>query len=522
MRALLALFVRSMREDARARLPPILRATLVVVILLILWSNERDFTRRPAPGREFLGMVLFANVGLIAIATLGIFSSAITEEKEDQTLTLLRMTKLNPLAILLGKSTTRLIGALLLLVVQIPFTLLAVTLGGVSMAQVLNAYAVLGATTFFACNLALLCSVICPTAIRAGIWTGVWCCILFFILPMICIVSGLRRLNFAALVPSTAWEHFSTWTVESNPAYTLAVLIFEPSKVAPVERHILVNLTAGLVCFLISWLVFDRFCSTAQEVVASRRKKKGWRIFARSRPSCRRPLAWKDYHFLIGGRRGMWLRVGIGALIFLAAYSFVRWVRMYTPENRYLWRTAGSLTILYTLVAFALDASLTASRIFGEERRLLTLGSLVTLPRTTGSLIRQKILGCLPALLPWLAIFVFGFWLRSHYTYGWRGFFRYWFQRIQEERAILFYLSSQTLLLPILIANLSLRIRRGAMPAGIAIVITLNVLTAVAMDSSMGFSEREKLATSGAISVFIAVILAVGVYRRIPVAAAAE
>ena len=45
MRALLALFVRSMREDARARLPPILRATLVLVILLILWANERDFTR---------------------------------------------------------------------------------------------------------------------------------------------------------------------------------------------------------------------------------------------------------------------------------------------------------------------------------------------------------------------------------------------------------------------------------------------------------------------------------------------
>ena len=48
MRALFALFIRPVREDARARLPPILRATPVLVILLILWANERDFTRRAA------------------------------------------------------------------------------------------------------------------------------------------------------------------------------------------------------------------------------------------------------------------------------------------------------------------------------------------------------------------------------------------------------------------------------------------------------------------------------------------
>ena len=46
MRALFALFVRSLREDTRARLPILMRATLVVVILLVVWANQRDFTRR--------------------------------------------------------------------------------------------------------------------------------------------------------------------------------------------------------------------------------------------------------------------------------------------------------------------------------------------------------------------------------------------------------------------------------------------------------------------------------------------
>ena len=73
---------------------------------------------------------------------------------------LLRMTDLNPLSILLGKSTSRLCGALLLLAAQFPFTLLAVTLGGVSARQIVAAYLALGAYTFFLCNLALLASVV--------------------------------------------------------------------------------------------------------------------------------------------------------------------------------------------------------------------------------------------------------------------------------------------------------------------------------------------------------------------------
>ena len=519
MRALFALFVRSLREDARARLPPILRAVLVLVILLILWGNESNFTRHSAPGREFLGMVLFANLGQLAIAAPGIFASVITEEKEDQTLTLLRMTKLSPLAILLGKSTTRLLGALLLLAVQIPFTLLAVTLGGVSREQVLSAYAVLGATTFFLCNLALLCSVICRTGIRAGVWTGAVCAVMFVALPILCTVTGLDRLNFGAFAPSTPWEHFGTWLVESNPAYTLRLLLFENSTTAPIARHISVNLIAGALCFLASWLVFDRFCAGEVETVAGRRKKNGWRIFPRCRwrPPTFCPLAWKDFHFLVGGWRGMLNRCVVCAVIFFAVYAFFRWAEGYERHSSYFWKGIGEQTMGFALCAFALDASLTASRIFGEERRHLTLGSLAILPKTTGSLLMQKILGCLPSVLPTLALFGIGFWLRFFHVARWHG---NWRHLLLHDRAAILYLLSQTLLLPILVANLSLRIRRGAMPAGIAMVITLNVLLAVVVDSSRAMSTSDNLMLTGACSFVAAIILAIGVHRRIPAAAA--
>lgn len=522
MRALFALFVRSMREDARARLPPILRATLVVVILLILWSNERDFARRSAPGREFLGMVLFANLGLIAIATLGIFSSAITEEKEDQTLTLLRMTRLSPLAILFGKGTSRLIGALLLIAAQIPFTLLAVTLGGVSMAQVLGGYAVLGATLFFLCNLALLCSVICRTTIRAGIWTGVIGAICFAILPLIGIATVLRRMNPGAWSPKTAWEYFSVGVIEANPVYALDMLLFEQRLGASVATHAWINLAAGALCFLLAWLAFDRFCTTAGEAIVRQRRKGGFfrfRIGSRSRPSHRRPVAWKEFQFLIGGFRGLLFRCGLCALIFAGAYVFERWADFGEGQ---VWRDTGRVTIFLAICLFGIETGLVASRIFGDERRNLTLGTLMTIPRSTGWMIRQKILGCCPVIIPSVILFGIGFCLENPVFSDWdtRDI---WEQMIGRDWPVVFYIFSQAVLLPVLVAWLSLKLRRGALPAGVAIMTAMNGIVAIVIDTAFrGDSREEFVSIAWVCNVALAVVLAFETRRALPRVAAAE
>ena len=153
---LLALFARSLREDARARLTYAARGIVVGFVLLMAGSFglfARFGSSVGALGREFFsGLMIFQTV-CIAIAGVGYFASAITEEKEEGTLGLLRMTNLNPLSILLGKSTSRLLAALLLLAAPLPFTVLAVTLGGISLGQIAAAYCTLGAFTFFLCNL---------------------------------------------------------------------------------------------------------------------------------------------------------------------------------------------------------------------------------------------------------------------------------------------------------------------------------------------------------------------------------
>jgi ABC-type Na+ efflux pump permease subunit len=119
---------------------------------------------------------------------LSYFSSAITEEKEEMTLGLLRMTNLNPLSILLGKSTSRLCGALLLLAAQLPFTLLAVAFGGISTRQIMAAYCTLAAYILLLSNLALLFSVTARRTAAAAFFTGL---MLFIYLVGYAILPGL-------------------------------------------------------------------------------------------------------------------------------------------------------------------------------------------------------------------------------------------------------------------------------------------------------------------------------------------
>jgi len=126
----LALFERSLRLETRSALICWSRAGLLVVILLVLYTIQ-SLARigwYGAPGLHFLQELVWVNLVFITLAGLSYFASAITEEKEEMMLGLLRMTDLNPVAILLGKSTSRLVGALLLLLVQAPFILLAVAL----------------------------------------------------------------------------------------------------------------------------------------------------------------------------------------------------------------------------------------------------------------------------------------------------------------------------------------------------------------------------------------------------------
>src|ERR1017187_976178 len=111
----LALFERSLRLETRSALMCWARVGLLILILFLLFTIQ-SMARTGgvgAPGLNFLEEMVWLNFVCITLAGLSYFASAITGEKEEMMLGLLRMTDLNSVAILFGKSTSRLVGALL-------------------------------------------------------------------------------------------------------------------------------------------------------------------------------------------------------------------------------------------------------------------------------------------------------------------------------------------------------------------------------------------------------------------------
>ncbi len=553
MRALFALFIRSLREDLRARLPPILRAALVLLILLIIGANQRKFAWSGAPGREFLGMLMMLNLAFIGVAALSIFPSAIAEEKEDGTLTLLRMTNLNPLSILLGKGATRLISALMLLAAQIPFTMLAVTLGGVTRTQILHAYAILGATTFFLCNLAMLASVYCRTAMRAGFLTGIIGGILYAVLPLICAITSFRRWRPGNVTTGGLWETISNYIFEANPLYAMGSLLLDYRRSAFLSKHVWISLGAGTLCFLLAWLIFDRYCATAEAAPGRVKKTKNgkprrWAYV--SRPWQRLPLAWKDFNFMAGGRFGFYFRLFMAGLILLGACGIawssyqrqLEWATNYgNSEGSYyskasvdarFWEQLSGISIVLAGWIAGLEVLLIAGRIFGAERRNLTLSSLVALPWSVGKIIRQKILGCLAVLLPWIILAAVG--LSFNYRQIWEEIIReitnlttfdeWGNYYLLTAIGVVCYVCTQALLSLTVLVWFSLRIRRGALPATIATMTVVNVLGAVCLDS-LNLDRRGEMLSAyiGFILTLITLIaMCRKTHRRIQLAAAED
>lgn len=413
--ALFALFTRSLREDARSRALVWVRAGMAVVILFVMFQF-RAFRFSGAPGRDFFASIVALNVILICIATLGYFAGAITEEKEDGTLSLLRMTNLNPLTILLGKSSSRLCGGLLLLLVQFPFALLAVTLGGLRWEQVAACYAILGAFLFFCANAGLLGSILARRTPGAAVIAA---CI------AVAFLEGgefaREVFNFFAHFEllSENWQAghpvlagiISSWKQISFGKAVGEVLYNQTAGWSPLETIVLLT-AGGCATFLLAWILFERFCGEDSAVSATRRAPwpLRWMGFFRPRNRGRawagtnlQALTWKDFHLMHGG----WRIARAKSVIYVFGALWLLYLKASAnPANwDFSWgRFFLALWVLSVAVVVA-ESVFAASRIFRIERNQRTLSSLAALPHNLRELVMAKRRAVLLSLLPAGAIF---------------------------------------------------------------------------------------------------------------------
>lgn len=401
-----ALMIRAFRQDSRSVRGHAARFVLVLLIWMCMSWAQSMSTIFGAPGLQFFTSICYLNFVFISVAGISFFATPITEEKEEDTIGLLKMAGMTRGALLFGKSTTRLLGGMILLLVQLPFTLLAITLGGVTLAQVLAAYIALLAYMIFIANLGLLCSVVCKRSGTASALTAIMLA-LFCVVPNIgslLIIPGLQNMQSISSsgdLSKSLTTFFDNWhaIIIYNRIDTILTTGFAES---PLSLQVGVSLVVATCCFGLAWLLFDvctRNVGTAEAdpVWCLRRFRSPFGTRESTRV-WKEALAWKDFYFIAGGHRMMILKF-FGYLIILGVTSLVSW----KSTGQRPWddiEEQGQLIMAVALTLMVIECAALAARVFHTEHFQKTLPSLVLLPMTITKIAYWKITGCLLSLGP--------------------------------------------------------------------------------------------------------------------------
>lgn len=472
-RGVFALFFRSLRSDSRSVWVHALWLFLLLVIYIVLCIAQAQSIMFGAPGLRLFRYVIYCNAAFVTLLGISYFSSVISEEKEEDTLGLMTMAGINPLGILLGKSTTRLFQVFLLLALQYPFTLLAITLGGLTREQIIAGYAALFAYTILLANVGLFSSVLCQRNRSAAGLTTLWFVGYAFI-PAFAFAGKevLReRMNAGQEITVTFWDTHATtvmpildWIFNTSVFVQLYQSV-EPNQDFTWTPQLISNSIGGVVLFLMSWGLFG-FVShesaaeaTTRAMVPRRTGRLRW--FSAGR-TWNTSLAWKDFHFISGGWVGLLIRTGLYVGLYWLIYAGnCDWTRS-NYVNPMRWQDVSWGYQFFVVPLFVADCAMCLSRLFQEEIRQQTLASLLMLPRSVTNIFYTKLMGCLLGLTPGaIAMFVAFCLLTESGNHVWENV---------DEPSVWWIIANLFLVIH-LSALLSLYLRWGAFAMSLAITV---------------------------------------------------
>lgn len=406
----LAMLSRAMRVEARQVRFHLFRFAFAIFIVLCLLSAAVQAAFRGAPGLSFFENLCYLNWFFIMMAGLSFFATSITEEKEEDTLGLLKMAGVSRLGILLGKSTSRLISAAMLLAIQIPFALLAITLGGVMLHQIVAAYISLAAFLVMLANVALFCSVFSKRSSNASslmvmfllaLQVGPWFVkgITFLLVEYAYIRDG----DFVHTCLSSGSQFFLDISILTS-LNSIGGTGFNDSVWSP---QVIWNLVIGVAFFGLAWGTFEHFTRDLVGATPSRglifKRTSRLRMFGAS-SVWKNAFAWKDFYFITGGRTHITLKAVFYPLLTVGIACLI----LYFERNHY--REVIGYTIFWTmLVAFVVELSVASSRIFHDEIRWHTMATLIMVPVSIARIAYSKVLGCLLSLMPAVVMGSIGF-----------------------------------------------------------------------------------------------------------------
>ena len=388
MQKTLALMTRALRVDARGVSPHLLRCGLALIAFFILIAISLE-TGGAATGLMFFQFLWGLNVIFVSFAGVSGFASCITEEKEEQTLPLLRLANVSGLSIVTGKYVPQLLGAALLLAAELPFTMLAVSLGGILPSRILTAYVALFGHLVWMSSLGLLCSIVSQRS-----QTAILLAILGTLLHLFgadvagFFVSGFQSYHWISQATADSGEAILSSIRSTSLMRNMWML-----PLSMLSTQVVTNLIGGLILCGLSVVLFPAFAEESPlahwklpRLTGQRRRRA-----KRSRRAWTSPILWRDFMFLTGGHRGIALQVGGG---FLLLMILIWEAKDFSKDDAYV--TQGWISLFVVLIVFGMHLG----RMFGSELREQTWSGLVLLPQSVLRTCLEKLGAVFVATLP--------------------------------------------------------------------------------------------------------------------------
>lgn len=383
-------------------------AIFTVVFLfayMAMRQNSSNVMQMLGHGREMMyvlfGMLMFTVYALAPALSC----SAITSEKEKQTLGLLLTSRLTPFGIVLEKTFSRMVPLISLVVVSAPLFGLSYLFGGISFGEALLGVTFLLFVVFQVTAVAVFCSALVETSFAAFWLTYVVLLLLYFTLPIL--------VAFDMLPNDLGFTNIDEFAFLFFPPYQV-VMLAETGALDETAWMLIIPSLIMTLCFpILGWLALKRFAygsatsakmimlkvqgALAEPMAAilpkGRLKQQAEQaiIDADSPLATRtstdfpvdRPIAWREKRgtALLRFRTQFML---VGALFVMQGCSLAADHSTYSEEVCALF--SFGVLIISLLMVISL-----AARLFAKERERQTLDSLLAAPFTNSEILKDKI-----------------------------------------------------------------------------------------------------------------------------------
>ncbi|MCA9086624.1 MAG: ABC transporter permease subunit, partial [Planctomycetaceae bacterium] len=412
----LPLFRRELIELAQRKRNYVLRCLCMVIFSLIFltiyaerMTSAYNLMAILGSGRD-MTIVLFVSLAVTVYAIApALACSAITAEKEKQTLGLMMISQLTPGTIILEKVFSRMLPLMTILTVSAPLFGLSYLLGGVTFEDSAWAMSVLMFAVVQVTVVSICCSAIFETGMGAFWATYVFLLLLYFTVPILVEMRILDRLRWFGGVSDEEFFLF--------PPYLMFVALENPGSRTDLLLMLLpsVILTTGLLFVAKAALI--RFCygsatsvtAVVRQIRANLESRLGWRADSdsdsnlaagpdsyrrsdlraisrandRIRTMADRPVQWREEQNS-GILSWRWIMV-IGLLTAFLELSSV------SASRRSNHNEICALFTFIVMIIALLAVIGVSCRLFARERDRQTLDTLLTLPLTSRQLINDKV-----------------------------------------------------------------------------------------------------------------------------------